>query len=408
MPKDRIVMASTVSGPLEGITILDMTTELSGPYAAKIMGDLGANIIKVESFQGDGQRRSGPSLHTGMSSQFLHTNRSKRSIAIDLKKPAGRETLLRLSKKADVLMYNVRRQAMARLRLAYEDLSAVNPRIVYCGVCGYGQGGRYEDMPAYDDVIQGLTGMADLQSKLTGGKPRYIPLNIVDRNSGMVLVQTVLAALLYRERTGHGQAVELPLFETLAEIVLSDHMYGRTFDPPLSAGANARVMNRWPARTKDGYLCFWISSDEGFARFWDVIGRPDVKADERFITRVNRNNHLVELLGLVDSELPKRTTAEWLEIFGRADFPAMPMHTIDTLMDDPHLREVGFFRKVRHPTEGDIVSMAVTSRWSRSSPVNSRLAPLLGEHTHEILSEAGFPDSEISSLVASGAVLRAA
>lgn len=400
-------MSSTVSGPLEGITIVDMTSELSGPYASRIMGDLGANIIKIEPPAGDGQRNSGPARQRSMGSQFLQTNRSKRSLAVDLKNESGREVLLKLCESADVLLYNVRRQAMARLELAYEDVSKVNPRIVYCGVCGYGADGPYADMPAYDDVIQGMTAMPVLQARLNNGRPRYLPLNVVDRNSGLVLVQTVLAALLYRERTGHGQAVELPLFETLAEYVLAEHMWGTTFVPPIAPMESLRVMNRWPLQTKDGYLCFWFARDEQYGRFWEAIGRPDVKADERFRNRVHRNQHLVELLELMGPELLKKTNAEWLEIFARADLPVMPMHTLETLMQDRHLREVGFFKVVEHPSEGPIMSMAVPSKWSRSKPVNTRHAPRIGEHTVEILREAGFAQAEIDRLVKARAVFDA-
>jgi crotonobetainyl-CoA:carnitine CoA-transferase CaiB-like acyl-CoA transferase len=222
-----------------------------------------------------------------------------------------------------------------------------------------------------------------------------------------VLVQTVLAALLYRARTGEGQAVELPLFETLAEYVLSEHLWGRTFDPPLAPMRSLRVMNRWPLETKDGYVCFWFARDEQYARFWDAIGRPDMKTDERFTTRVNRNQHLVELLEMIGPELVKHTTAHWLEAFNRADLPVMPMHTLETLVEDPHLRAVDFLRTVQHPSEGAIVSTAVPSKWSKSKPHNTRHAPLIGEHTLDILTEAGFAASEIDALREAGAVYSA-
>ena len=400
-------MRSKVSGPLAGITIIDMTSELAGPYAARIMGDLGANIIKVEPLKGDGQRNSGPAHHRSMGSQFLHTNRSKRSIAVDLKNPEGRDVLLKLCKTADVFIHNVRPRAMARLKLTYADMAAINSRLVYCGICGYGQDGPYADMPAYDDVIQGMTAMPALQAQLTGGKPRYIPLNVVDRNSGLVFVQVVLAALLHRERTGEGQAVELPLFETLAEYVLSEHLWGHTFDPPLAPMQSLRVMNRWPLKTKDGYLCFWFARDEQYARFWDVIGRPELKTDERFTTRVNRNQHLVELLQVIEPELLNKSSTQWIELFRAADLPVMPMHTLETLVEDPHLRQVGFIRTVDHPTEGRIVSTSVPSKWSKSKPMNTRHAPSIGEHTEEILIEAGMDLDEVDRLVTSGAVYRA-
>ncbi len=399
-------MSSEVSGPLAGFTIIDMTSELAGPYAARMMGDLGANIVKVEPIQGDGQRNSGPARRRSMGSQFLHTNRSKRSIAIDLKNPAGREVLLTLCKTADVIIYNVRPLAMARLKLTYDDVAAVNARIVYCGICGYGSDGPYQDMPAYDDVIQGMTAMPALQAELTGGKPRYLPLNVVDRNSGLVLVQTVLAALLFREKTGQGQAVQLPLFETLAEYVLSEHLWGRTFEPPIGPMKSLRVMNRWPLKTRDGYVCFWFARDSQYERFWDVIERSEMKADKRFTTRVSRNEHLVEFLNTIEPELMKKDTDDWIILFRRADLPVMPMHTLETLMEDPHLRQVGFIRKVEHPSEGTLIATSVPSRWSKSKPSNNRHAPLIGEHTFEVLLEAGLAQAEIDSLVAAGAVHR--
>lgn len=395
-----------ICGPLEGIRIVDMTLMLLGPYATQILADLGAEVIKVEPPKGDGRRTQGPSRHPLMTSQFLHVNRGKRSIAVDLKHPEGRKVLLRLCKTADVLVHSSRRQAMERLKLTYDDVAEVNPKIVYCGAVGFGQGGLYADMPSYDDVIQGLTAIPSLQSCLTGS-PNYLPLNLPDRNCGLSFANVILAALLYRERTGEGQAVELPMFETMAEYVLSDHMWGRTFEPPVGQMGSARLFNRRPAKTKDGYICFIVGTDKQCADLFDTIAKPELKEDSRFRTRVELNKNLGDFYRLVENELVKKTTAEWVEALTRSDVPAMPLHALESLMDDPHLREVGFFKTVDHPTEGKVVSMAVPSRWSKSIPKNTRHAPHLGENTREILFEVGFSASDIEKLVKSKAVISA-
>jgi len=396
-------MAMSVKGPLEGIKVIDMTMMLLGPYATQIMGDLGADVIKVEPPQGDGRRTFGPSLNPLMTSQHLHVNRSKRSIVIDLKKPSGRDTLLKLCETADVLVHNMRSQAMEKLRLTYDDIEKVNPRLVYCGAYGYGSSGPYANRPAYDDLIQGMVAIPALNKQMVG-TAAYIPLNIADRNCGMAMTYSVLAALLARERTGQGQEVALAMFETMAEYVLSEHMWGQTFIPPIDGMGATRLFDRRPLTTKDGYITVQASSDAQFERFIALIGRPELKNLERFSNRVVRYKHLEELFDIYDAELSQKATAEWAPLLEAADVPFAPIHTLSSLMDDPHLREIGFFRTVQHPSEGPITSMAVTSRWSKTPPANPRHAPLLGEHTVEILLEAGFADSDIEELLKTGAV----
>jgi crotonobetainyl-CoA:carnitine CoA-transferase CaiB-like acyl-CoA transferase len=398
---------AALQGPLAGIKVLDLSLMLLGPYSTQILGDLGADIIKVEPPAGDGRRTLGPARHANMHSQFLHMNRGKRSIVVDIKAPGGRDVILKLCAGADVFLHNSRRQAMKRAQLAYEDVRAVKPDIVYCAAVGFGSAGPYADKPAFDDMIQGLAAIPALQERL-GGVPLYAPLNLSDRLCGMVFVQTILAALLYRERTGNGQSVELPMFETMAEFVLSEHMWGETFVPAIGGMGAQRLFERRPARTADGYVCFWIGTDGQCARFFDAIGTPHLKTDARFAKRINRNRNLAEFFAIVDSEMAKRTTVEWMKLLTAADVPVMPMHTLETLLDDPHLKATGFFREIDHPTEGRIRSMAVPSSWSASPPANDRPAPQLGEHTGEILREAGYHDGEIRSLLQSGAVHGAA
>jgi len=392
-----------LKGPLQGIRVIDMTTMLLGPYATQIMGDLGADIIKVEPPQGDGRRTFGPSVNPLMTSQHLHVNRSKRSIVMDLKQAAGREALLILCKTADVLVHNMRSQAMRKLNLTYSDITKVNPRIVYCGAFGYGNAGPYADRPAYDDLIQGLVAIPYLNKQMGGGAA-YVPLNICDRNCGMAMTYNVLAALLARERTGEGQEIEVTMFETMAEYVLSEHMWGRTFVPAIDDMGATRLFDRRPLTTKDGYITVQASSDAQFERFIKVIGRAELKDLERFSHRAIRYKHLPELFDIFDAELSKKTTSEWADLLMSVDVPFAPIHTLESLMDDPHLREIGFIKTIEHPSEGKIRSFAVTSRWSKTAPENERHAPLLGEHTLEILHEAGFTANDIEALAASGAV----
>ncbi|MBB3013276.1 CaiB/BaiF CoA transferase family protein [Cupriavidus alkaliphilus] len=395
-----------MSGPLTGVRVVDLTTVLMGPYATQILGDLGADIIKVEPPGGDNVRAIGPGRNPGMASVFLHANRNKRSVVLDLKQDAGREALLRLAADADVLIYNVRPQAMARLRLGYEEVAAVNPRIIYVGVYGYGQRGPYAARPAYDDLIQGAVGIPSL-SMLAGSEvPRYAPNAMADRIVGMSAANAVTAALLYRERTGAGQSVEVPMFETMAQFVLGDHMYGQTFEPPEGPAGYTRLLNdhRRPYRTRDGYLCVMVYNDKQWQAFFALIGKPEVMAaDPRFASIGERTRHIHELYRMLSDVMATRTSAEWTALLEAADIPVMPMHTLDSLMSDPHLQEVGFFELVEHPTEGRIRSMAIPTRWSRSQPGLERHAPRLGEHSAEVLAEAGYSAAQIEAMAAASA-----
>ncbi len=399
-----------MSGPLQGIRIIDMTTVLMGPYATQILGDLGADVIKVEPPAGDTVRDVGPRRHDGMAGIFLHVNRSKRSIVLDLKDPQGREALLRLVADADVLIYNVRPQAMARLNLGYEEIARVNPRILYVGVYGYGQGGPYAAKSAYDDLIQGAVAIPSLAQTAGADMPRYAPSAIADRIVGLAAANAVTAGLLHRERTGEGQCVDVPMFETMAQFVLGDHMGGLTFEPPIGPSGYARILdhNRRPHRTKDGYLCVLFYNDKQWRKFFELVGQPDLMdKDPRFATIGERTKHIDALYRMVAEVMPTRTTAEWIEILEAADMPVMQLHTIDTLLADPHLGAVGFFDVVAHPTEGAIRSMAIPSVWSKSSPQVSRQAPRLGEHSAEVLAEAGYSAEDIRKLAASGTTMLA-
>ena len=391
------------SGPLAGMRILDLTTVLLGPYATKILGDLGADVIKVEQIAGEGRRFSGPSRHKGMGCTFMVLNRAKRGIAIDLKAAAGREAFLRLAATADAVVHNSRVQAMVRLGLDYEGVRKVKPDIVYCYAAGFGSKGRYAGRPAYDDVIQGLSGLPALFSQIAG-KPQFVPVNVADRVCGIYLANATLAALLHRARTGEGQQVEVPMFETMAEFVLSEHIWDDYFVPPAQTKNKIRLFDRRPYRTKDGYICVMASNDRMFGSFCDLIGRPELKDDPRFKERSVRAAHLKDVYAITEEALAARTSAEWLSLLEQADIPATPMHTLQTLLEDPHLADVDFFQVEEHPTEGKIRSMRLPMHFSRSPALNHRPTPHIGEHTIEVLREAGLSGQEIERLLGAGVV----
>jgi crotonobetainyl-CoA:carnitine CoA-transferase CaiB-like acyl-CoA transferase len=394
-------------GPLEGIRIIDMTSVVVGPLATQIMADYGADVIKVEAPGGDIVRTlAGRGVTPHMSGKFLHLNRNKRSLVLDLKKPGAREALMKLVAGADVLIWNMRPGAMARLKLTYEDVRAVNPRIIYCGMFGFGQEGRYRDKPAYDSIIQGAGGIAALNHRVTG-EPRYLPMVIADRTVGLIAVQMILMALYARTRTGEGQSIEIPMFENIVKSVLEEHMYLKTFDPPLGPTGDPRLLDPQarPLETKDGWICISGNTDAQAFAIFDAIGRPELKTDPRFNSVAARFKHTAEYFALRAEGLKQKTTAEWLEIFDRTDVPAMPFQTLDELMEDPHLKDIGFFERIDHPTEGRIWNMKLPNKISGGARRDFRPAPKIGQHSVEILREAGLSDAEIARLIADGATI---
>ncbi|HZN24032.1 MAG TPA: CoA transferase [Burkholderiales bacterium] len=394
-----------MTGPLAGVRVIDLTSVILGPYATQIIADLGADVVKVEPPEGDNMRHAAPMRNAGMGHIFLHLNRNKRSIVLNLKQPAGREALLRLAASSDVLVYNVRPQAMARLRLTYDDVRAVNPRIIYVGAYGFSQDGPYAAKPAYDDIIQGMVALPSIAQQAGGDRPRFVPSTVADRITGLNAVNAITTALFYRERTGKGQSVEVPMFESLSQFVLGDHMGGETFDPPIGPMGNPRLLAKFrnPYETRDGYLCLLIYNDKQWRNFFKLIGRDELFEDDpRFATQASRSQHFDAAYAFVADHIRTRTNAEWLAALTEADIPVMPLNSLDDLLQDRHLNETGFFSSVEHPSEGTIRSMAVPSRWSESPPGAQRPAPKLGEHSVEILREAGYSDDEIEAMRASG------
>lgn len=392
-------------GPLSGVRVLDLTTVVMGPYATQILADFGADVIKVEPPEGDLMRWAWPFRHAGMGHIFLNANRNKRSVVLDLKQEGAREACLALAKTADVLVYNIRPQAIARLKLSYEEVRAVNPAIIYVGCFGYSQRGPYAAKAAYDDLIQGAAGIPWLLKRQGAETPRYAPVIIADRSVGQQVASAVSAALYAREKTGKGQRVDVPMFEHLLQIVLGEHLGGYTFQPQLGEPGYSRMLapDRRPYETQDGYVCALIYNDKQWKAFFEIIGRPELARSDKFATQQARSQNYDHAYAMVADEMKKRTTAEWLEALEAADIPVQRMNSLADIVADPHLEAIGYFRNVEHPSEGAIRTLAVPSEWSESAPEYRRHAPRLGEHTREILSEAGFSEDRIEALIASGA-----
>ncbi len=390
-----------MSGPLQNLRIVDMTAVLMGPYCTQWLGDMGADVIKIESPEGDVVRGIGPSRHPDMGPMFLNTNRSKRSVQLDVKQPAGRAALLRLVRTSDVFVYNVRPQAMARLGLSYEALRDVNPRIIYAGVFGYGQEGPYAAKPAYDDLIQGACTLSAMFAPASGSDPQYVPAAIVDRITGLVAVASILAAIHERQSSGQGQRIDIPMFETMVSLVLSDHLGGLSFDPPLDQGGYARLLSRSrrPYPTLDGFVCALIYTDKQWRSFLSLLGREsEMDGDPRLKNLTTRTVHVDALYQEVGRIMATRSTADWLASLEAADIPSTPVHTLESIFEDPHLAATGFFRSEQHPTEGRLRTMRHPATWSRTQPEPSRHAPRLGQHGEEVLLEGGFSAEEILAL----------
>jgi crotonobetainyl-CoA:carnitine CoA-transferase CaiB-like acyl-CoA transferase len=382
-----------------------MTTVLMGPFATQSLGDMGADVIKVEAPGGDNVRNIGPARHDGMGPIFLNVNRSKRSLVLDLKQQSARDALLRLCESADVLVFNVRPKAMERLGLGYDVLKQTNPRLIYVGLVGYDPRGPYAARPAYDDLIQGAVGLPSLLQRAGSAEPRYVPLTVADYFGGLTGLSAILGALYWRERSGLGQQLTVPMFETMAQLLLAVHMGGRTFDPPIGSAGYERLLTpyRRPCKTRDGYVCALVYTDKQCESFFRVMGCPQVSEDPRFVSIARRTENIGALYALVEELIAQRTTKECIELLERADVPVMPMHDLDSLMEDEHLAAIGLIETVEHPTEGAVRSVKSPSTWSATQPAASRPAPRLGEHSVEVLLEAGCTEQEIQAMLTSGA-----
>jgi len=393
-------------GPLDAIRIIDLTAIVLGPLATMHLADMGADVIKIEPPEGDVIRQPGNSRTPKMGPIFLAANRNKRSVCLDLKRPEAIAVVKRLVADADVFVHNSRPQAIERLGLGYEALKTLSPRLVYAYGLGYKRSGPYGHKAAYDDLVQGASGTAMLQSRVDGGPPRFLPSLMIDKTTGLHLAMAILAALVHRERTGEGQCVEVPMLESFAGFLLVEHLFGATWDPPRGKSGYGRVLSehRRPYRTKDGYVCALPYNEKQWEAFTAKLGRPDLATDPRFATQAARANNQPAAQQIIAGLMQSRTTGEWLAFFEETDIPHMRVNDIDDLFEDPHLKATGFFTTREHPAEGPIRTTASPFEFEKTPATYRRHAPVLGADGPDVLREAGISETEIDALLGSGAM----
>jgi len=395
----------TKKRPLDGIRVLEIASMIFGPVAGQYLGDMGAEVIKLEPPEGDLTRSIGPRRSPQMGAFFLNSNRSKRSIVVDLKRPEGREILKSLVAKTDVLLHSMRTPAANRLGLDYASLSADNPGLVYCHVTGYGDEGVYGGRPAYDDIIQAASGLAMLQT-VVGGQPRYIPTIVADKISGVHAAYAIVLALMHRMRTGEGQQVDVAMFETMTAFNMLEHQWGHVFEPPLADMGYVPVSTaaRRPYRTLDGYLALLPYSDDHWRRFFALAGEPQIMQDPRFATFAARQKHFIEVWDEVERQVARKTNADWLALLSADDIPFSLVNKLEDLPNDPHLKSVDFWQVVDHPSEGLLRLPRNPLGMSVSPPAITRLPPRLGEHGAEILREHDYDDAAVERALQAGGV----
>jgi crotonobetainyl-CoA:carnitine CoA-transferase CaiB-like acyl-CoA transferase len=398
-------MAYVTSGALAGLRVVDLSSTLMAPYCTMLLAQWGAEVIKVEPPAGDVARYIGDYRGTGMGPAFLSTNRGKRSLVLDLKQPKAPEVLAALVAWCDVFVHNLRPAAARRAGLASESVHALNPRCVTVAFRGFAAGGPSEDDPAYDDVIQARSGLAAIQGG--SAEPSYVRSAIADKIVGALGAAALLAALRERDATGHGVALDIPMFETMVGFNLLEQQGGLVFDPPAGPPGYPRTSSiyRRPYATRDGAISVLVYTDPQWRSFFALIGHPELAADERYRTIRERTLHSDELYSMVNDAMLERTSAQWLEVLGASGIPVSPVNTIGDLLADPHLAATGFFHQVAHPTEGKLILPTVTGPVGDEQPDACWWAPRLGENTGQILQELGFDESARDALLQAGTVL---
>ena len=398
-----MAMPAATGGPLAGIRVIDLTQVVLGPMGTQILGDAGADVIKVEPPAGDMTRFIGPRRTEGMAAYFANLNRNKRSVVLDLKQPAARDALMRLVEGADVFVHNMRLSAAARLGLDYESIAKVNPRIVHACATGFRPGSSKEEDPAYDDIIQGMGGLAHLNGLgAQADGPRYVPSVLADKLTGHVLASSIAMALFARERTGRGQAVHVPMLDTLVSFLLPEHMWGHSIGQPELGIGYPRMLtpDRRPFATKDGFMCVMVATHAQWARLFALLGQPGLIEDPRFATGSARSDNIEAAYAIVTEGMKQRTSAEWLVLLREADLPHGPANSLQDLLSDDYLNEIGFFPRMQHPSEGEMTLVGIPVAYQGTPATIRRLAPQLGEHTREVLAEAGLDEAAIAAATA--------
>ena len=393
--------------PLKGIRILDLTSVVVGPVCTSRLGQYGAEIIKVESPEGDLMRGLGGLSPTGQhSGAYLHFNRGKRNICLDLKKAGAKQAMERLVASADAIVANMRPQALERLGLDAASIRARHPNKVYCLITGYGTDGPYAGQPTYDSVVQGATGMAGL-TLARDGEPTYVPMLICDHVAGEIAAGAILAALVDLKTSGKGCSIEVPMFETMAAFVLQEHLAQQSFDPPVGPPGDLRLLSphNKPVKTADGWISFTVNTDSQVRAFLKATGRHDLLEDPRFASVAARARNVVQWFQIRGAPLTSKTTAEWLDVLRAADIAVQPCHTLESLQHDPHLEAVGLIRFEEHPTEGKTAAIRSTIRFDDRYPSLRGPSQPHGWETRAVLKEIGYADDEIEELLSVGAAI---
>ena len=398
-------MINTPKGPLQGVRVVDLTTVMLGPFCTQILGEMGAEVIKIETPEGDVNRWTGESRSPGMSTGQLIKGRNKRSIILDLKVKKVRKVFEKLIQTADVFVHNIRPKAAKRQAIDYETIAELNPSIIYASATGFGETGPFADKPAYDDLIQGASGIASLFGKVTG-TPRYVPSVMADKTTGLFLSNYISMALFHRERTGEGQKLHVPMYESFAAFVVSEHMQGQTFVPPTGPAGYTRMLtaHRKPYETKDGFICVVPYTQKHWVNFLTLTGRADLIKDPRFSNQTERTKNIDTLYEIVSDNMKSRSTNDWIIALSDADIPAGPMNSPEDLFECPHLKAVDMFPEIEHPTEGRIKHIKVPAAFSKTPGGLYHHSEKLGASTNAVLNELGFSNIEITELESLGAI----
>lgn len=376
---------------LEGLRVTDLTTVIFGPYCTQILADLGAEVIKFEPPESDSIRIIGTPPHTPlMSPVHLRLNRGKRSVDWDLKSETGRVAMHRLIETSDIFIHNMRSDAIGRAGLTYEEVRAMRPDVIYVHCTGFDQRGPYAGLQAYDDIIQAASGIASLPPRVDGNpQPRYVPMTMADKVSGLHAAYAVLAAVIHRLRTGEGQKVEVPMFESVTSFNLVEHLCDMTFVPPTGPSCYPRQIDptRQPMKTSDGYLALAPYLDERWVRFFEATGHAEVLLQPQFADKALRRQNMSRMYEAAAGILPRRSTDEWLEILRQANIPAMRVNDIDDLPSDPQLQATGLFRQRTHPTEGEYLEVRPPVQFSAFDYAELEHAAAPGQHSAEVAAE---------------------
>lgn len=393
-------------GMLSGYTILDLTSVVLGPFATQLMGDMGADVIKVETPGGDIMRHAGPMRSEGMGPIYMTINRNKRAMTLDLANNEAKKILRQLVAKSDVFFHNIRAGGMKRLGFDYESVKAIKEDIVYVHAVGFGTGGHYEGRQAYDDLVQAASGLTTMLPRQDGSKtPRYIPGLVADKTTGLFAANAILAGLLHKERTGRGQFIEVPMLECMVAYNMVENLFGYTFVPPEGSTAYSRSVspNRKPYATKDGHIAMMPYSDENWRRYFTLGGMPELADDPRFKTYAARTRNIDEIYKLTELIAAQRTTDEWMEVLCEANVPCMRVHTLESVLDDPQIKEGGLAEVRQHPSEGSYMAINHPVKYSDFDMAIDKEPPRQGADTQEVLSELGWTNDQIDEAKQKGA-----